>query len=108
MSQPSAAAPHLLTSRITDGIFGLYELHSCGSSDFTYEAGKEKLVHLDVFPAEEYSTHFLTPNDHLNGISGDDAQASYGLQGKLLRLAGYIDLDSYATVGAVEELDVSS
>lgn len=98
----------LLTACLLDGISGLYELQSCANSDFFYEAGKQKLVHLDIFPPKEHMSQFITPNDYLNGNGENDAQGGYGLQGKLLNLAGHIDLESRATVGADYEWKVLS
>ncbi|RDW66204.1 hypothetical protein BP6252_09839 [Coleophoma cylindrospora] len=82
-----------------NGIFGLYELQSCASSDFSYELGEQTLVNLDIFTADERSIHFLTPNDCLNGIGSDDIQGGHGLQARLLKLAGCADLESRITIG---------
>lgn len=66
-------------------------------SDFYYDAAKGKLVNLRL--GEDDGTHIsfnvpgqLAPNDHLR----DDNIA--GQQGQLLRLSGWIDVESRITV----------
>lgn len=66
-------------------------------NEFTYEVGKNKLVSLRL--GQEHGTRVsfripgeIVPMDHL------DEEGTTGQQGQLLRLAGWIDLESRSTV----------
>lgn len=83
--------------RHTDDIFGSYILDSRPSSDFYYEAAKNKLVNLELLADENTNVIFNTAGDELIGDGYAD-QGGIGRQGKLMRLAGWIDLDSRVTV----------
>ena len=80
-----------------DDIFGSYILDSRPSSDFNYEAAKNKIVNLELVADENPNIIFNTPGDELVGDGYAD-QGGVGRQGKLMRLAGWIDLDSRLTV----------
>ncbi|KAF4637415.1 hypothetical protein G7Y89_g664 [Cudoniella acicularis] len=72
---------------------GSYVLDTRPSTDFNYEKAKDKLVNLHLSADDAPELVFRTPGDGLQ--AEDDA----GRQGKLLRLAGWMDLDSFLTVG---------
>ncbi|RYO26585.1 hypothetical protein AA0111_g7984 [Alternaria arborescens] len=72
-------------------------------NEFTYEVGKNKLVSLRL--GQEHGTRVsfripgeIVPMDHL------DEEGPTGQQGQLLRLAGWIDLESRSTVGCAGAL----
>jgi len=87
---------------LKDDRFGLpYILDVRPSPEFNYEAAKNKLVNLRIGSDAGPQVTFVTPGDAVahdgynDGIDGDVA----GRQGKLLRLSGWIDVDSRVTVG---------
>ena len=69
------------------------------SAEFNYEAGKNKLAQIQVSSAEDQAA-FITPGGATNFDDyADQHEAGYtDHQGKLLRLAGQIDLDSRLSV----------
>lgn len=72
------------------------------SPEFGYEAGKTKLASIP-FSVDVQAPHiaFLTPGDsdcYLDYAERNDLEYT-GLQGKLLRLSGLIDLESRLSVG---------
>ena len=78
-----------------------YIIESRPSPEFGYEAGKNKLINLNLATDNGPEIHFVTPGN-------DDAYESYqegnefgftGRQGKLLRLSTWIDLESRVTIG---------
>ena len=71
-------------------------LDSRPSTEFKYEAAKDKLVNLDIYGVAKMA--FVTPAD---GVLGDIEYGQYrgnGRQGQLIKLAGCIDMDSVLTV----------
>jgi DNA mismatch repair protein MSH5 len=80
-----------------DDIFGDYVLNPQPSGNFSYEAAKSKLVNLELGADDAPDIIFTTPGDDLSGDVGY-GQASMGHQGRLMRLGGWIDLDSTLTV----------
>ena len=90
----------ILTYRILDDILGSYILDSRPSSEFYYENAKNKLVNLELSADEAPNIVFTTPGDELTGKGtlGQVDLAGLGRQGRLMRLAGWIDLDSRLTV----------
>lgn len=70
------------------------------SSEFNYEAGKNKLVNVHL-PSDEGHPTFFTPGNTDNHDGYDERyQAGFsGRQGKLLRLSGRVDLESRLSVG---------
>jgi DNA mismatch repair protein MSH5 len=75
-----------------DDIFGAYVLDARPSPEFSSEGAKSKLVGLDLAADNGLNIAFTTPGDAMIG------DASMGRQGRLMRLAGWIDLDSEVTV----------
>jgi DNA mismatch repair protein MSH5 len=73
-----------------DNIFGSYILDSRASIEFNYESSKNKLVNLELGIGEKPGIAFTTPEDDQRG----DATS----KGRLLRLAGWIDMDSKLSV----------
>lgn len=71
-------------------------------SEFSYESAKSRLANLCLAHEDEPKVTFVTPGDLIaedneEPIAGDSAVESR--QGRLLRLAGWIDVDSRVTVG---------
>lgn len=75
-------------------MYGSYVLDSRPSSEFRYEAAKDKLVNLELYFDRAASMAFITPTDRAMG----DFDGGNGRQGQLMKLAGHIDLDSFLTV----------
>ena len=71
------------------------------SPEFNYESGKNKLVNLRIGSDVGPRVNFVTPGDadaydeYNDGTGGGFA----GRQGQLLRLSGWIDVESRLTVG---------
>lgn len=63
-------------------------------SEFYYDAAKSKLMTLKLGEDEGTQVSFNVPGDHLGGYDDD----AHGQQGRLLRLAGWVDMDSHTTV----------
>lgn len=74
-------------------------LDSRPSSDFSYVAGKNKLVNLELDVGEGFGIIFTAPGEELTGDAGFDQphQGRNGRQGRLLKLGGLTDLDSRLT-----------
>ncbi len=84
-----------------DSIFGSYVLDSRPSAEFQIEAAKNKLINLDIVSEYGPEIVFATPGDGLISDSAYgqvDTDSGVGRQGKLMRLAGWMDLDSRLTV----------
>jgi DNA mismatch repair protein MSH5 len=83
--------------------FGSYVLDSRPSSEFQYEGAKSKLVNLGPSANDNPQLLFTTPGDNAirSGANMDEVDEIFnvGHQGRLLRLAGCIDLESRITVG---------
>jgi DNA mismatch repair protein MSH5 len=96
-------------NRVLDDIFGSYVLDSRPSSEFHYENAKNKLVNLELSADEVPTIIFTTPGDELIGkaANGQVELAGLGRQGRLMRLAGWIDLDSRLTVRSFSCLSIS-
>ena len=71
--------------------------------EFSYEGAKNKLVNLQSIPIGEEGVRFLIPGD--SSTYGDDqGHDELGLtsrQGKLIRISGWINLDSRVSLGCV-------
>ncbi|CAG8979009.1 hypothetical protein HYALB_00009911 [Hymenoscyphus albidus] len=79
-------------------VLGSYTLDIRAASDFRYDAAKEKLINLEFVDAPEVM--FRTAGDGPPIGSHDEGEHSgIGREGKLLRLAGWLDLGSNTTVG---------
>jgi hypothetical protein len=98
-----------LTSRLLDDIFGSYVLDSRPSSEFHYENAKNKLLNLELSSDKVPNIIFTTPENELTGkaANGQVELAGLGRQGRLMRLAGWIDLDSRLTVRPPAGLSIS-
>lgn len=82
--------------------FGLpYALDIRPSAEFNYEAAKNKLMNLRIGSDVGPRVTFITPGDAIahGGFDEDVDDDLVGRQGKLLRLSGWIDVDSRITVG---------
>jgi DNA mismatch repair protein MSH5 len=71
-------------------------------SEFSYDSARSRLVNLKLGHDDGPRITFITPGDltagtNEDGVTGDAAMESR--QGQLLRLAGWIDVDSRVTVG---------
>ncbi|KFX88111.1 hypothetical protein V490_07834 [Pseudogymnoascus sp. VKM F-3557] len=86
-----------------DAIFGAYVLDSRPSAEFQYESAKSKLVSWDPSVSNGPRMQFSTPGDELMGNMGYiqdlEGYETAGHQGRLLRLAGWIDLESRVSIG---------
>ncbi|KAL9585794.1 MAG: hypothetical protein Q9212_001307 [Teloschistes hypoglaucus] len=78
-----------------------YLLEVRPSPEFGYEAGKAKLCNLRLNSDDAPFVAFVTPGDadSYQEYEGGHEPGHNGHQGKLLRLAGHIDLESRLTVG---------
>jgi DNA mismatch repair protein MSH5 len=66
-------------------------------SDFSYGTAKNKLVNLHLGEESGTRVSFNVPGEHDMNEDPDDESAT-GQQGQLLRLAGWIDIESRVTV----------
>ena len=64
-------------------------------SEFYYDAAKNKLMTLRLGEDDGAKVTFSVPGEHPNSYDSDGAQ---GQQGQLLRLAGWVDMESRVTV----------
>lgn len=71
------------------------------SPEFSYESGKNKLINLRIGSDNGPHVTFITPGDADSYDDyGDGSGAGFvGRQGQLLRLSGWIDVESRLTVG---------
>ena len=86
---------------LLDIIYGLYVLDSRPSSEFNFEAAKNKLINLDIASDHGPQVMFTTPDDDITGNATrgwDPVDLAAGRYSRLMRLAGWIDLDSRLTV----------
>lgn len=78
-----------------------YLLECRPNSEFGYESARNKLVNLRIGQPDGPNVTFVVPGDilgHEHDCMGGDAGFA-GRQGQLLRLAGWINLESRLTVG---------
>ncbi|RDL41993.1 p-loop containing nucleoside triphosphate hydrolase [Venustampulla echinocandica] len=82
-------------------VLGSYVLDTRPSSEFGYEQAKDKLVNIQLCADEAPEIIFKTCGDRLaqDAVYGQAGHSSAGREGRLLRLAGWIDLGSTLTVG---------
>ncbi|TVY28135.1 MutS-like protein [Lachnellula hyalina] len=85
-------------------VFGSYVLDSQQSTDFKFGSAKNKLVSLELGVDETPKIVFAVPGDDMTGEAIRGEHSSTGHQGRLMRLAGWIDLDSCLTVGCAGAL----
>jgi DNA mismatch repair protein MSH5 len=100
LSQGSAQ----LTLPVADDWLPLpYKLDYRPHPEFSYEGAKNKLVNLQSIPAGVEGVRFLIPGEALSYDDGQeyDDLGSTSRQGKLLRISGWINLDSKVSVGCV-------
>lgn len=78
-----------------------YVLEVRPSPEFSYESGKNKLINLRIGSDVGPRVTFITPGDaDAYEDTGDGDGAGFiGRQGQLLRLSGWIDVESRITVG---------
>lgn len=83
-----------------------YIIESRPSPEFSYEAGKNKLINLNLSTDGGPEVSFITPGqDDAYEAYGDDNQVGFtGSQGRLLRLSACIDMESRLTVGCAGAL----
>ena len=76
------------------------------SPEFSYDAGKNKLVNLHLFANSSPNVSFITPGDNdPYDDYGDGTGAGYtGRRGQLLRLSASIDIESRVTIGCAGAL----
>ncbi|KAI0197764.1 muts domain V-domain-containing protein [Astrocystis sublimbata] len=104
----SARAPEPLSQFLTRGsqdvngsrgeFPGAYTLRNLNSTDFRYEAGRNKLLDLHLGMDGPQTMLYTSVVDELLPESGDD-QTRGSRQGQLMRLATSVNLDSRLTVG---------
>jgi DNA mismatch repair protein MSH5 len=70
-------------------------------SEFHYDAAKSKLMTLRLGEEDGAQITFNVPGDHLCGY---DTESAHGQQGQLLRLAGWVDMESRITVRCIRKL----
>ncbi|KAF3049875.1 MutS protein msh5 [Didymella keratinophila] len=70
-------------------------------SEFYYDAAKSKLMTLRLGEEDGAQVTFNVPGDHLGGY---DTESAHGQQGRLLHLAGWVDMESRVTVGCAGAL----
>jgi DNA mismatch repair protein MSH5 len=78
-----------------------YLLECRPNAEFGYESARNKLVNLGIGQQGGPSVTYITPGDVVHDehvFEGDEARL-VGKQGALLRLAGWINMDSRLTVG---------
>ncbi|KAF6234396.1 hypothetical protein HO173_007429 [Letharia columbiana] len=83
-----------------------YVLEIRPSQEFSYDAGKNKLINLRLFADGSPEISFITPadNDPYDDY-GEGIGAGYtGRQGQLLRLSASIDIESRLTIGCAGAL----
>jgi DNA mismatch repair protein MSH5 len=71
--------------------------------EFSYEGAKNRLVNLQSIPIGEEGVRFLIPGDSptYDDGQGHDEVGSTSRQGKLIRISGWINLDSRVSLGCV-------
>ncbi|KAF2842516.1 hypothetical protein M501DRAFT_949091 [Patellaria atrata CBS 101060] len=75
-----------------------YLLEVRPSPEFNYEAAKNKLANLNIGSAAGPHVTFVVPGDVTGEDGGGDGKGT-GQQGLLLRLSGWVDVESRLTVG---------
>ncbi|KAF2088890.1 hypothetical protein K490DRAFT_64102 [Saccharata proteae CBS 121410] len=78
-----------------------YLLEVRPSSEYVYEAAKNRIVNLNIGSAEGPEVTFVVPGDVITGDGSrpKDEAGFEGRQEQLLRLSGWIDVESRITVG---------
>lgn len=78
-----------------------YLLEIRPSSEFNYQAASSKLVNLNIGSASTPLMSFVTPADVIVANDFGDDEAFGGHQGQLLKLAGWVDVDSKLSVSGL-------
>lgn len=97
-----ANSPARANAQHSDDIFGSYILDSRPSSEFNFEAAKNKLVNIYLGAEGQPTVVFTTPEEELTGearYGNEDHSGGTGRKGRLMRLTGWIDLDNNVSVG---------
>jgi DNA mismatch repair protein MSH5 len=79
-------------------VFGSYVLDSQPSADFRFDQAKNKLVGLELGADDAPNIVFVIPGEDMAGEAIRGEHGGTGRQGRLMRLAGWMDLDSSLTV----------
>lgn len=76
------------------------------SPDFSYDAGKTKLMNLHLFAEGSSEVSFVTPGDDdpYDDYSGGTDAGYTGRRGELLRLSASIDMESRLAIGCAGAL----
>ena len=93
-----------LTSSPADDRLPLpYRLDYQPNLEFSYEGAKNKLVNLQSILTDGEQVRFLIPGESMTCDDRQDCDefGSTSRQGKLLRISGWINLDSRVSVGCV-------
>lgn len=88
---------HTLTS-IDDQFRLPFLLEVRPPNEFSYDSAISKLVSLRLGEDHESKVQFVVPGDIMVGNSAHDGESTSGQQGRLLHLAGMVDLGSHLTV----------
>ena len=83
-----------------------YVLEFRPSPEFNYDAGKNKLMNLNIFADGSSKVSFSTPgdNDPYDDYGRDTDVGYTGRQGQLLRLSASVDMESRLTIGCAGAL----
>lgn len=97
-SGPRVLSLFRLTSHIVDQFSLSFLLELRPSNEFKYETAKSKIV--DLKPADDNGPHitFVVPGDVVPIDHHSDEEESGGRQGRLLRLASWIDIENRISV----------
>lgn len=76
------------------------------SPEFSYDAGKTKLMNLHLFAEGSSEVSFITPgdNDPYDDYSNGTDAGYTGRRGEMLRLSASIDMESRLTIGCAGAL----
>ena len=99
--------PAYTPSALTGDQFALpYVLESRPSPEFNYDAGKNKLMNLDLFADGSSEISFITPgHDDPYDDNGGGTDAGYTRrQDELLKLSASIDMESHLSIGCAGAL----
>jgi DNA mismatch repair protein MSH5 len=97
--------PQKVLTSISDNISGSYILNARPSSDFSYVAGKNKLINLELNSTEGPGIIFTAAGEELTtkvGLDQAHQARRTGRQGRLMKLGSLIDLDSKLTVSPLQ------
>lgn len=83
--------PSINLANILDDIFGSYKLDARAASEFSPERAKSKLLSLDITADRMSNFTMTTAGNNMVGDTPDE-------MGRLMRLAGWVDLGSELTV----------